>query len=264
VNNKSLSLGEAASKFLGGLPAEKRTAGQQDIYQFVRWFGRERMVSGLRAPEIAKYAEQLSQSDRDCFARLELVRAFLINARKEGWTQTGLATHLKVRKGKRPASSRQDMVQSVPLTQEGYAKLEAELAALKNKRPEIIKEIHRAAADKDFRENAPLEAARQQHGQLEGRIRELENTLKSAVIIESLKEKANKACVGDTVVMRDLSSGENLQYMLVGTKEVDPARGKISSASPIGKVIIGKGEGETVQVKVPAGMLRYKIVRIER
>lgn len=93
---------------------------------------------------------------------------------------------------------------------------------------------------------------------------ELEETLKSAVIIDEKRQNTLKVGVGDSVVLRDLDSGEELRYTLVSPREVDPVRGKISSASPIGQAIIGGGQGETVEVVAPAGKLRYQIKQIER
>ena len=122
--------------------------------------------------------------------------------------------------------------------------------------------MRRAAADKDFRENAPLEAAREQYGHLEGQIRELEEALKSAIVIGEKQRVALKVSVGDSVILRNLTSGEELHYTIVNSKEVDPTRGKISSASPIGKAIIGRGQGELVEVTAPAGKLRYQIEQV--
>ena len=259
------SLGEAASRFLVSLSPEAREVSQQEVYRFAHWYGWERPFVGIVAPDIANYAERLSLSDADYTRKLELIRAFLIYAKKEGWSKINLAIHLKTRKGKispQPLPGRTPS-ETVFLTRQGYADLEAELAVLKDKRPKAIDEMRRAAADKDFRENAPLEAAREQHGQLEGRIRELEETLKSATIIDENQGDTSKVSIGDSVILRNLAANEELRYMLVGPKEVDPARGKISSVSPIGKAIIGRGQGEVVEVTAPAGKLRYQIEQIE-
>ncbi len=263
--NQSLSLGEAASRFLVSLSAEAREISQQEVYRFARWYGWERPFAGLTAPEIAKYAEQISLSDADYTKKLELIRAFLIYAKKEGWSKSNLAVHLKTRKGKTSPQPlpRRAPSETVFLTRQGYTELEAELVVLKDKRSEAIDEMRKAAADKDFRENAPLEAAREQHGQLEGRIRELEETLKSATIIEDSQRGASKVGIGDSVILRDLATGEELHYMLVGPKEVDPAKGKISSISPIGKAIVGRRQGQIAEVTAPAGKLRYRIEQIE-
>jgi transcription elongation factor GreA len=266
--SQNLSLGEAAGRFLISLSPEAREMSQQEVYRFARWYGWERPFVGLAAPDIASYAEQLSLSDADYTRKLELIRAFLVCAKKEGWSKANLAVHLKTRKGKTAPrlTPKRGVPQTIRLTQQGYTELKAELAVLKDKRPQIIEEMSRAAADKDFSENAPLDAAKEQYGQLEGRIREMEETLKLAVIIDDKGEKqrsTSKVGVGDSVILRDLATDEELRYMLVGPREVGPTRGRISSASPIGKAIIGRGEGEVVEVAAPAGKLRYQIEQIE-
>ncbi len=262
---QNLSLGEAASRFLADLPAGERGTSQQEIYKFIRWFGWERPLAGLTAAEVANYAERLSLSDTDYMGKLELIRAFLICAKKEGWSKTNLTLHLKSRKGKaRPSSSsRRGSPGAVFLTRQGYAELEAELTALKSKRSEAIDEMRIAAADKDFRENVPLQAAREQRGQLEGRIMELEETLKSAALIDEKQKATLRVGIGDSVILCDLDSGEVLRYTLVSPREVDPAKDKISTASPIGRAIIDRGQGEIVEVAVPAGKLRYQIKQVE-
>ena len=140
--------------------------------------------------------------------------------------------------------------------------MKKELTALKSKRPQIIDEIHRAAADKDFKENAPLAAAREDLSHLEGRVKNLEETLKSAVLIGDQPKITLKASIGDGIVLLDLVSGEELNYTIVSPREVNPAKGKISNASPIGKAIIGRAQGDTIEIKVPAGRLRYKIKQV--
>ena len=264
--SQSPNLGQAASQFLASLPPEERKASQQEVYRFTRWYGWERPLAGLTAPEVANYAQRLSLSDTDYMKKLELIRAFLVYAKKEGWSKTNLATHLKTRKTKTKLSpsTRQGLPQTISLTQQGYTELQAELATLKSKRSQAIDEMRRAAADKDFRENAPLEAAREQHGQLEGRIRELEEAIKSATVIDDKQKVTLKVNIGDSIVLQELASGEELRYMIVSPREVDPTQGKISSASPVGKAIIGRSQGEVIEVVTPAGKLQYQIKLIER
>lgn len=259
-------LGEAASLYLARLPPGEREKSQPEVHKFVRWFGRERSLAELTAPEIANYAERLSLSDTEYSQKLELIRAFLTHAKKAGWSQTNLATHLKAKKTKNGAlsSARPGLPEVVPLTRQGYAELEAELTALKQKRPQLIEEMHRAAADKDFRENAPLAAAREQRGYLEGRIKELEETLKAARIISQEQTPARKISIGDRLILCDLTSGEELKYIIVTPREVNPSQGKISSASPLGQVLLGRSEGEVVTVSMPAGKWRYQIKKIVR
>ncbi|MDH5695962.1 MAG: transcription elongation factor GreA [Dehalococcoidia bacterium] len=264
--NQNLSLGEAASSFLASLPAKEGEASQQTVYGFVRWYGWERPFSKLTAPEVANYAEQLSSSDANYIKNLASIRAFLIYAKKQGWSKVNLAAYLKTKKAKAksPSSIRQQLSPTTSLTQQGYTELKAKLADLKSKRSQVIDEIRRAAADKDFRENAPLEAAREERGHLEGRIKELEAVLKSATIIDETQKSALKVNIGDTIILQDEVSGEELHYMIVSPREVDPTKGKISSNSPIGKTVIGRARGEIIEITAPVGKLRYQIKQIER
>ncbi len=260
------SLGEAAALYLAKLSAKDRDASQPEVYKFARWYGWESSFSRLTAPAVASYAEQLSVSDTDYARKLVLARAFLAYARKAGWSQTNLATHLKTRKsktGSKVAPGR-GLREAASLSRQRYDELVTELDNLKNRSRELIGEIQRAAADKDFRENAPLAAAREERGHVEGRIKELEETLKAATIIGDKKEPAHKSGVGDNIVLSDLASGEELRYMIVDPREVDPLKGKISIASPLGKALIGRKDGDVVEINAPAGKLRYQIKRIER
>ena len=264
--NQDLSLGEAASSFLASLPPKEGEASQQAVYGFVRWYGWERSFGELTAPEVANYAEQLSSSDANYIKNLASIRAFLIYAKKQGWSKINLAAHLKIKKAKArlPASAKQQLLPTTSLTQQGYAELKAKLADLKSRRSQVIDEIRRAAADKDFRENAPLEAAREERGHLEGRIKELEAALKSATIIDETQKSTLKVNIGNTIVLQDEVSGEELRYTIVSPREVDPTKGKISSNSPIGKAVIGRAQWEIVEMTAPVGKLRYQIKQIER
>jgi len=265
VTEQNPSLGEAAGVFLAGLSPEKRGAGQQEIYRFVRWFGRERPFAGLSASEVANYAEQSSMSDTEYAEKLAVVRTFLSYAKKKGWSKTNLAVHLKAKKAKTRTgpSSAQESREVISLTREGYARLQGELAELKDQRQESISEMQRAAADKDFRENAPLSAAREKRGMLEGRIIELEATLKSAIVIDDEQKATPGINIGSNFVLIDVDKGTEVRYTLVDPKESDPAKGRISSVSPIGKAVIGKKQDDVVEIVAPAGKLRFQLKQVE-
>jgi transcription elongation factor GreA len=264
-DNPTPTLGEAARQFLSTLSAEKREASQPEVFRFARWYGWESPFSEMAPPAVASYAEQLSASDTDYSRKLQIIRSFLAYAKKAGWSHTNLATHMKTKKPKTGTdiSGGGRLRETVSLTRQRYEEMQAELAGLKKRSRDLIGEIQLAAADKDFRENAPLAAAREERGHVEGRIKELEEALKLAVIIDEKKEPTHKAGVGDSVVIRDLSSGEETCYMIVDPREVDVIRGKISLASPLGRALIGRNSGETVEISAPAGKIRYEIKRIE-
>ncbi len=260
--NEDIRLGEAARRFLAGLPDGEREASQHEIYRFVRWYGTEQALTGMSPPQVANYAEQSSRSDTDYARKLELIRGFLAHARKQGWSRLNLAVHLKARKVKSKAVSASRERDSVLLTQQRYDELKVELTVLLDKRPQLIEDIRSAAADKDFKENAPLDAAKEQRGYLEGRILELEGVLAAAVIMDGERASRHRISIGDDVVLKDLASGEEVRYTLVSSNEVDPAAGKISNVSPIGKAVVGRAAGDEVEVTVPAGKMRYKILSI--
>lgn len=265
-SKKGLSLNEAASYFLATLPLEEVAIGQQVIYQFVRWFGRQRPMHSIAVDEVAKYAQQMPSSVVEYKIKLDLVKAFLAYARKEGWIKKNLAIHIKIKKEKPrlKANAGRKAVAATSLTREGYDSMKKELSQLKSQRPRIVEEIKKAAEDKDFRENAPLNAARERLSHLEGRIIELEETFKSATVITDKTAVMHKVCIGDRVVLIDLSCGEELKYTIVSPREVNPAKGKISNASPIGRTAIGRGAGDIIEIEVPAGRLRYRVERVER
>ncbi len=263
---ENCTLGEAATKFLISLPSDKRPKAQQEVNKFVRWYGEKRLINGLTVPEVSNYAEQINSTATDPAEKLEPVKDFLTYANKQGLARTKLATHIKFKKtiSKVPQASRRQTGENISLTAQGYAELEAELTTLKNERPRVVEELRRAAADKDFRENAPLEAAREYQGHLEARIRELEASLKKATVIDEKQVAGHKIGLGDTVVLRDLTSGEEAIYMLVDAREANPAKGKISKVSPIGRAILGHTKGDSVEVTAPAGALPYKIEDIKQ
>lgn len=264
-NNKGIKVAEVAASFIEGVEKDERESYQQILNHFARWFGKERAFFEIMPSEIANYAERLSISDAEYNRKLEIIRVFLGYAKKKGFITTNLAVHLKSRKSKVKINGnciKKDAPQMVALTQEAYDKAKIELEELKKQRPQAIEEVSKAAADKDFRENAPLDAARERLSHLEGQIMELEQLLKQAEIIEE-QAKSSRAGIGDCVMLCDPDSKEKFQYTLVSAREFDPTNGKISIASPLGKALVGKCAGDRVELTVPAGKLCYKIEKIE-
>ena len=153
----------------------------------------------------------------------------------------------------------------VHLTQQGLEKLQAELKYLKTvKRREVIEAIATARAKGDLRENAEYDAAREAQGFLEKRIAELSDQLSHVDIIDESRIDQSKAFLGAAVSLKDLNNNKDLTYVLVSKEEADFKAGRISTDSPVGKALLGKSAGETVEVKIPAGTLKYKIEKISR
>ena len=250
------TLAEVADAFLSHLPPEERGKIQAEISKFVRWLGSSRHVKDISPVDVASYGEQIIPS------AAKPLKSFLTYIRKKGFSNINLAPHLRAKKtSSKTAAVWQNGQAQVTLTAQGYAKLEKELANLKSQRSQVIEEIQKAAADKDFRENAPLTAAREQKSHLEGRIKELESTLNLARIMGAGQD-TSRAKFGDTVMLRDLSSGKEFSYTLVDPLEANPAKGKLSVASPLGKAILDKERGQTVEIAAPAGTFCCRIENI--
>lgn len=153
----------------------------------------------------------------------------------------------------------------VYLTQGGYQKLFEELELLKTvKRRQISKAIGEARDHGDIGENAEYDAAKEAQALNEQRIAELEGKLSRVRIIDDINIPKDEVLIGATVKLKDLNSAEELEYALVSELEADYSQGKISVASPVGSSLLGHKENEVVEIKIPAGLLRYKILKISR
>jgi len=151
----------------------------------------------------------------------------------------------------------------VYLTRAGYEKLVKELEYLKNvKRKEISAALEHARLLGDLRENAEYDAAKEALLQNEKRIQELEDKLSRAEIIDDIKKPKDIISISSRVKLLDLNTNEEIEYTLTSQDEADPLNGFISVDSPVGKVLLGKKEGDIVEIKIPAGILKYKIIKI--
>ncbi|MDP6686092.1 MAG: transcription elongation factor GreA, partial [Candidatus Omnitrophota bacterium] len=132
------------------------------------------------------------------------------------------------------------------------------------KRREIASALDHARQLGDLSENAEYDSAKQAQDVNEKRIAELEFKLSRGKIIDDVKISSDKVYIGAKVKLKDLDSKEDIDYMLVTEDEADFAQGKISITSPVGKALLGKKKGDIAQIKVPAGMLKYKVIKISR
>lgn len=151
-----------------------------------------------------------------------------------------------------------------PLTQKGANRLRAELEHLKSvKRPQIIEAIAEARAHGDLSENAEYHAAREQQAFVEGRIKEIENKLATAEIIDvTVIEARGKVVFGATVEIANVETGESVVYRIVGEDEADIQASLISVRSPIARALINKEEGDIALVDAPGGRIEFEIVAI--
>ncbi|MDP2663814.1 MAG: transcription elongation factor GreA, partial [Dehalococcoidia bacterium] len=218
-------------------------------------------------PQVDDYVQEVQRTGGDQ-SRLLPLRTFLAYAKDSGYTSSNLATVIKVKKatGRKGESVQSGSRKSEGvhfISPEGYKQMQEELEALKARRPEMAMELRSAAADKDMRENAPYDAAKEKQGKIEARIRELEEAVKKTQIMDGGPLSAARVQQGHRVVLRDLVTGEEVRYTLVNAREVDLIAGKISYGSPMGKALMERAVGDRVEVVAPQGVLHYQILHVE-
>lgn len=158
-----------------------------------------------------------------------------------------------------------EMNEEILLTREGLEKIKNELQYLKTvRRKEIAERIKSTRKYGDISENSEYDDAKNEQAFVEGRIKDLEQILRNAKLIEENNdsEDINTVRLGATVKLEDMESGESFTYTLVGSAEADPSENRISNESPVGQAIIGKKEGDVVEVEVPVGKIAYKITQV--
>ena len=163
----------------------------------------------------------------------------------------------------RRALCRRGTLKEVVLTKEGYEKRKKEIDHLRNdKRKEVAERIRVAREFGDIAENAEYDDAKNEQAMLEHRIAQLEERLLAARVIEKKEISKDVVSLGSHVKLRDVEAKKTLEYHIVGSAEANPAENKLSNESPVGKAIIGKKKGETVEVATPRGALKFKIMEI--
>ena len=208
ASNNEMNLLEAVGEYTGSLKEkDKSQAAIREINRFVKHFQGERLLASITPSQIGGYAEQVAKNtmSEEAVEGLQAVRKFLAYIHKQEITDMNLATHFRVRKSK--GNSRTGKGRSVSqrggqeMTQEGHDQLTSEKDLLESNRVSISESIQTAAEDGDVRENAPLEAAREQQGREEARIKEIEGMLRSAIIVDSSGKGAKTVRVGTTIVI---------------------------------------------------------------
>jgi len=157
-----------------------------------------------------------------------------------------------------------DQNSRVPMTQKGYQRLMEELKRLKSvERPRLVQEIEEARGHGDLSENAEFHAAKERQSLLDVQIREIEDRLARAQVIEVSKLSGDKVVFGATVSLADGATGEKVVYKIVGDHEAEPKNGKISISSPVARALIGRCEGDEVEVRTPTGIRTFEILRLD-
>jgi transcription elongation factor GreA len=154
-------------------------------------------------------------------------------------------------------------MQASVMTKKGYETLKEQLRKMKTfDRQEIIREIATAAAHGDLSENAEYDAAKEKQSFIEGRIKEIEQRLAGAQVIDPAMISSDKIAFGATVVLEDEDRGGEVTYQIVGVDEADVDKGKISVSSPIARALIGRSVDDLIEVKTPGGVRSYTVLHI--
>jgi len=257
----SVSLGEALNEYLASLKPEQRRRQEGYVRRYVEYAGEGIVADTLTGSRVESYAEaQIRPSDPAAPDRVAALKAWFLFLKKRGYTTQNFGIHIRVRRmaGRGPGSNQVRIEEApVEMTADGLAQLQRELAEISGNTPDLVKAISVAREDKDFRENAPLDAAREALAFNDQRRKRLEATLKRAVVVE--RSRDDLSAVGSLVTVTRLDTMKSATYQLVGAREANAAEAKISVESPVGRELLGKRIGDEVSVKAPSGEIQYRI-----
>lgn len=261
VQAAQISLAAALSEYVQTLKPAQRIASESFVHKFVEHMGDELPCAALTAARVESYAESEIR-DRDPHApdRVSALKSWFHFLKKKGYIPDNYGARIRVRRTSRHrgvmASTR---LQETPveMTAEGLEARKRELEELQSQRPEIVRAIAAAREDKDFRENAPLQAAREQLGMADGRIKQLESDIKRAVVSDS--SRGDISVIGSIVTVTRLDTATHMEFVLVGAREANAAEMRISVDSPVGKQLLGRRIGDEVAVVIPSGTAQYRV-----
>lgn len=255
----------AARSKKAALPFDK--AARVSVTRFVSHCSPHLPIAELTPHGMASFQETIGSNATDVAARLHPVKEFLRFCWKNrNYTDVNLGNHLRVKRvsdGAAGASVEHEEAERFEMTADGLEHLKADLERLQQEMPEAIQAVAQAREDKDIRENAPLEAAREHQERLKSRIDEIEYQIAHAVVSEG--QATGRAHLGSTVRVRLLDAAEERieEYTLVGPTEVDAPQRRISVESPVGKGLVDTTIGSLVEIEAPRGTMRYRVVSVE-
>lgn len=259
----TVTLGEAAREYISSLKPAQQQAQESSIRRCLEYFGDQTTVASLSGSKVESFAtSQIKSSDRNAEERVGALKGWFQFMRKRGYADQNYGVHIRVRRpaGSARSSSSASKVEEAPveMTQEGFDGRMRQLTELQGRRPDILRAIATAREDKDFRENAPLQAAREELGMVDGEIKQLENEIKRAVIVEHTGSK-DLSGLGSLVTVTRLDTGKKESFTLVGSREANAREKKISVESPVGRELLNRRVGDEVEVAVPSGTIQYRV-----
>ena len=264
TNRHDISITQAVEMFVEHLKDNKQQLpGQQELLRFQSRIGGDKPIAELHAIDVGEYAKWTTENVEDAATRLDPVKKFLTFANRRKLTTISLARYAAAprrtrRRASGSATGAGGSAPSARLSQERHDELQAELQRLHDEMPRIREAVRLARSDGDVRENAPLDAAREQQQLTERRIRQLENDLARVQIVDANLD-TERVSIGSRVTLHDLAQQQQRIFTLVDVREADATAGKISTVSPIGQALMGRGAGEEVTISTPRGSVQYRI-----
>ena len=262
VTQQISKLSEALEQYLDSLKPEHRNTQGRYVRKYVEYTGLDVELQDLSRARVESYVEaQIRTTDPAAPDRVTALKGWFKYLHKSGLTEENLGVQVRVKRVSNGrmgrGGKRQQAVDTVEMTAEGVQALRNELLSLEADEPQLREAIAEARQDKDFRENAPLDAAREAMALNAGRRKEVEAALKRARIVGS--STGDVAAVGSLVTVTRIDTEAQTAFKLVGPREANATERKISVESPVGKELLGRRPGDEISVEVPSGVIAYRI-----
>lgn len=260
------TLADAFAQFLHSLRADNRLSYERYVRHYVQTVGEDQTAETITGPRVERYAEgNVKSTDPLAEARVTALKAWFQYLKKHNYTSQNFGTVIRLRRASRSRPAVSAVASDIPtlaVTPEGLTAMKEEFGELQQEVPALIEAIALAREDKDFRENAPLDAAREALAQNEARRRQLEGDIRRARVVED-DSAGERVAVGSSVTVTRLDSGKQFTYRLVGAREANAREGKISVDSPVGMELLGKSVDDEATVATPAGEMMFRVDSIE-
>lgn len=246
--------------------------GRKSVTRFRDYFGGQQQLLSLLPKRVTDFQEEIGDSAMDQTARLQPVKEFLRYCWKQEYTGENLGNYLRIKRstGARPNNDRlqHEQAQTFQMTADGLLALQEELGQLEAEMPAAVQAVAAAREDKDIRENAPLEAAREYQERLKSRINELTYQIAHAEVRDHRSSaEAGRARLGSRVSVVEIDErqqplGEAREYTLVGTTEANATARRISIESPLGRGLLDQSVNDLIEIEAPSGRKRFRLLAV--
>jgi len=265
MTEPTITLGQALAEYLQEVKAELRRTHEPFLRRYVDYNGETTLLSSLSGSHLERYAEQqISPADPAAADRVQALKAWFVYLKKRDYTEANLGVHIRARRTQlsRGAGGIRQEETPVEMTASGLATLHDERESLEAQRNEMRTAVEIARSDGDLRENAPYHAAREALAMIDNRVRQVDEALRRAVVVD--RPGGDRAGVGSVVTITNLADDKVSEYRLVSAREANAADSKISVESPVGKQLLGRRPGEEVVVVTPRGEARFRVDNVSQ